>query len=177
MEEINVLEGLFDTKILKIVRLFLNEKENQFYLREISNKVSVPVATTFRIVKKLLELGLIQEIKIKKFKLYMLKEGSNTKFLESFIREEKRILDLFIDKIKVLSGINSVILHGKEMKDRANLLIIGENIDSNAIKQLCGEIKDKYNFTISSLTLTEDQFTQMSSMGLYSGEKKILYKK
>lgn len=177
MEEINVLEGIFDQKLLKIIRLFLNEKENQFYLREISNKVKVPVATTFRIVKKLLKLGLIEEIKIKKFKLYRLKEGPNTKFLEGFIREEKRILDLFIDGIRNIIGIGSVILHGKETKERANILIIGENIDSNAIKQICGEIKDKYNFTISSLTLTEDQFNQMSSMGLYSGEKKTLFKK
>ena len=107
MEEINVLEALFDPKILKIIRLFLNEKENQFYLREISNKVNVPVATTFRIVKKLLKLGLIEEIKIKKFKLYRVKESSNIKFLESFIREEKRILDLFIDKIrKLIMGKN-----------------------------------------------------------------------
>lgn len=177
MEEVNVLEGLFDPKILKIVRLFLNEKDNQFYLREISNKVNVPVATTFRIIKKLLKLGIIEEIKIKKFKFYKIKEGSNIKFLESFIREEKRILDLFIDKIKNIEGINSIILHGKEMKDRANILIIGENIDSNSIKQLCGEIKDKYNFNISSLTLTEDQFKQMSSMGLYSGQKKTLYQR
>ncbi len=177
MEEINVLESLFDSKILKIVRLFLNEKDNQFYLREISNKVKVPVATTFRIVKKLLKLGLIQEIKIKKFKLYKLKEGPNITFLESFIREEKRILDAFVDKIKNIEGISSIIQHGKEIKDRANILLIGENIDNNTIKQLCADIKDKYNFTISSLTLTEDQFNQMSSMGLYSGEKKTIFNK
>lgn len=177
MEEINVLDGLFDPKILKIIRLFLNEKEDRFYLREISSKVNVPIATTFRIVKKLLKLGLIQEIKIKKFKLYRIKESSNIKFLESFIREEKRILDLFVDKIKDLSGINSVILHGKEKKDRVNILLIGENIDPNSVKQICADIKEKYNFNISSLTLTEDQFKQMSSMGLYSGEKKLLYKK
>lgn len=177
MEEINILEGLFDPKILKIIRLFLNEKENEFYLREISNKVNVPIATTFRIVRRLLKLGLIEEIKIKKFKLYRIKEGSNIKFLESFIREEKRILEIFIDKIKNLSGINSIILHGKEKKDRANILLIGENIKANLVKQICVDIKEKYNFTISSLTLTEDQFKQMSSMGLYSGEKKTLFKK
>ncbi len=177
MEDINILEGLFDTKILKITRLFINEKENQFYLREISKKVNVPIATTFRIVKKLLKLEIIEEIKIKKFKLYKLKESLNTKFLESFIREEKRILDNFVERIKQIPGVNSLILHGREMKDRANILLIGESIDSNQIKQICADIKEKYNFTISSLTLTEDQFTQMSSMGLYSGDKKILYKK
>ena len=48
-----------------------NEKENKFYLREISNKVDVPVATTFRIVKKLLKLGLIEEIKIKKLCIFI----------------------------------------------------------------------------------------------------------
>ncbi len=177
MEEVNVLEGLFDKKILKIVRLFLNEKENQFYLREISTKVNVPVATTFRIIKKLLKLSIIEEIKIKKFKLYKIKQGSNTKFLETFIREEKQILDIFTEKAKNIKGINSVILHGKEAKDRANILIIGESIDSNEIKQLCADIKSKYNFTISPLNLTEDQFKQMSSMGLYSGQKKVLYNK
>lgn len=177
MGETNLLEQLFDSKILKIIRLFLNEKEGQFYLREISIKTNVPVATTYRFIKKLLGLDLIEEIKIKKFKLYKLKESYNIVFLESFIREEKRILDVFVDKIKIIPGVKSLILHGKEMKDRANILIIGDNVDSNLVKQICADIKEKYNFTISSLTLTDDQFNQMSNMGLYSGQKKMIYTK
>jgi hypothetical protein len=38
-------------------------------------------------------------------------------------------------------------------------------------------IKEKYNFVVSPLILTSEQFEQMSVMGLYSGKEKVLFKK
>ncbi len=176
MYNINLLEELFDQKMLRILRMFIANKDNQFYLREISKQCKVPVATTSRIIDKLLKLSLIKIIKIKKFKLYQLHtDNSNIRYLESFLREEKRILDFFLDAIKSMNGIISVIQHGEVLKDRANILVIGEGIDAAELKRIVAEIKEKYKFTISYLVLTEIQFRQMSTMGLYSGKKKVIF--
>lgn len=177
MENLNLLEELFDDKKLRVIKLFLQNKEKQFYLREISKQTKVPVASTFRIVKKLMELEIIKQIKVNKFKLYKTADNDNVAFLETFLREGKRLVQLFVERAKELSGIKSIILHGEETEEKANLLLIGTNIDSNEVKRICAEIKEQYNFTISPLTLTQEQFTQMSNMGLYSGKKTVLFEK
>jgi len=70
-----------------------------------------------------------------------------------------------------------VLLHGKQGNQRANVLIIGSDVDNAKIKEICGNIKEKYKFIISPLVLTAEQFKQMSSMGLYSGKEKVLFKR
>jgi Fe2+ or Zn2+ uptake regulation protein len=175
--ESRILEELFDNKILQILKLFFREKEKTFYLREITKLSNVPLATTYRIVNKLVHLQLIEIISIRKFKLYRLANNQKTQFLDSFLHEGKKLIQFFIDEITKIPEIEAVILHGKETEDKANMLVIGENIDPNAVKRVCGVVREQYSFTISTLTLTKEQFAQMSSMGLYSGKKKVLYSK
>lgn len=172
-----MLDNLFDKKILTILKLFIVDKEKEFYLREIAKQTKVPVATCYRILNKLLSFDIIKLIQIKKFKLYKLADNETTMFLETFLKEEKQILNIFLKKIKELPQVESVILHGKETRDRANILIIGENINSDSIKHICAEIKEKYKFTITPLTLVREQYKQMTSMGLYSGEKRVLFRR
>ena len=67
MHDENLLENLFDSKSLRVLRLFIDDKKSEFYLREISKKSNVPVSSTFRIIAKLKSLKLVEQIKIKKF--------------------------------------------------------------------------------------------------------------
>lgn len=173
-----LLEHLFDKKMLKILRLFLADKDRQFYLREIAKQSKVPIATTSRNIDKLLKLELVRLIMINKFKFYQLNyDNPNIRYLESFLREETRIIDIFIDSAKKLPGISTIIEHGEVTKDRANLLVLGDSVDAAELKAIVSDIREKYKFTISCLTLTLEQFNQMSQIGLYSGEKKVLYGK
>ena len=144
-------------------------------LREISKKSGVPVASTFRIINRLLSMNLIRLVRINKFKLYKLANTKETDFLKNILKKDKNILGFFVDRIKDVEGISQVILHGREAKDKANILLIGENINPSLVKALTYEIKQQYNFNISSLSLTHEQYRQMLSMGLYSGEKKNLF--
>ncbi len=175
MEDVRVLEKLFDNKMLSILKLFIADKEKQYYLREIAKLTKTSPASTYRILNKLCDLEIIQRIEIKNAIFYQMEENKKTEFLEKFLKTDKRILDVFVENVKNMPGLKTVILHGKEKKDMANVLLIGENIDANEVKRLCAETKEKFNFTISSLTLTQEQYNQMSSMGLFSGTKKILY--
>lgn len=177
MQAVDVLKDLFDEKILSILNIIINDKTGGMYLGEISMAAEVPKATTFRIINKLVNSELIEEKKIKKLKLYRFKRSGNSEFLYNIFKKDVQILKIFIEKVKDLKGLQAILLHGEETKDRANILLIGGNIDSGKIKETCAKIKEKHNFIISPLTLTAEQYNSMSKMGLYSGKKNILFEK
>ncbi len=177
MEEISIFEELFDDKIIAILKTLFKDTGREFYLQELSEEAKIPMATTFRILDKLNKLEIVEISKISRFKLYKLKKNKKVEFLASVFKMELRIMDKFIEEVKELPGLNKIILHGKEYPDRANVLLIGDDIDSGEIKRICAKIKEKYQFTINPLSLTQSQYEQMSQMGLYSGQKKVLMEK
>lgn len=172
-----LLENLFDGKIVSILRFFLNRKDQQFTLKEISKYSRVPLASTFRIINKLVTLEIIQIIKNKHLKVYVLAQNDKTRYLEAIIKENKTIMEEFVERISEVQGIRTIILHGKIEKDKANILIIGEDVDNSLIKEALVSIKEKYSFSITHLVLTESQYNQMAAMNLYSGKKEILLQK
>jgi len=177
MQTIEVLTELFDKKILDILNTIINDKTGGMYLGELSKAANVAPATTYRIINKLVKLELIEEVKIKKLKLYKFRRSGKSEFLYQLFKKDIKIMQVFIDKVKEMPELQAIILHGEEAKDRANLLLIGNSIDSGKIKEICGEIREKYNFVIAPLTLTAEQFDAMSKMGLYSGKRSILFEK
>lgn len=177
MENPQILEDLFDKKIIQILTVFYEDEEAEFYLMEVSKKAKVPIATTFRIVNKLVGLGVLEQLNVKKLKLYKLSKNKTSEFLKKIMKKDKQILDLFIEKISPIKGLQKAILQGKETKNKANILLIGDIEDKELIRSAVYEIKEKYNYTITHLELKEDQYEQMSVMGLYSGEKKVVYQK
>ena len=177
MENVKLLEELFDKKILKVIRFFLLNKEKEFYLQEISKQTGVAIATVFRMIGKLTELKIVEEIRIKKFKLYKCADNESVRFLEGFIKEGKRIIDNFVSVVSKVENVEEIILYGKENEEKANVLLIGKGINSNGIKRICAEFKEEYNYSITALPLEREQYDQMSSMGLYSGRKKALFRR
>jgi hypothetical protein len=177
MESEKLLESLFDRKMLLILRLFVKKKDQKLTLQEVSKATKVPLASTFRIVKKLLQLEVILMEKTKHLKLYCFIESDRTKYLENVLKGTKTILDEFIDQINKVDGVVRVILHGKEEKDKASIIIIGENINNELIRQIIVSIKEKHYFTITYLLLSEFQYVQMAAMNLFSGKKEVLLEK
>ena len=60
VERLNLLESVFDKKTVKILEELLNIK-NIFYLRDLSKKTGVSLATTYRIIQKLVKLGIVEK--------------------------------------------------------------------------------------------------------------------
>lgn len=177
MDGAELLESLFDSKIISIISLLLHNKEKQFYLREISKETKVPLATTYRIIKKLVALKIAKQVQISRFKLYQIESNEQASFLSSMIKEKKKALAEFVNRAKVMREVNVIILHGEETETKANLLLIGEDIEIDKIKALTAEIKEKYEFTVSYMSLTSAQFEQMSSIGLLPRQKRILFER
>ncbi len=164
MENLDIVEQLFDSKLLAVLRKFYEFDKKEFYIRELSKKSRVSLATTFRIVRRLVDLGLVNEIKVAKFKVYRLGDNEKTRFLGQLIKKQKQALQVFVTKAKDLRGLQKILLQGKEEKDRANIILIGNNFDLTEIKQICAAIKEQFEYNVSPLTVDEEQFAQMKQM-------------
>ncbi|MFP4119249.1 MAG: hypothetical protein ACLFTH_04310 [Candidatus Woesearchaeota archaeon] len=169
-----ILESLLNPSLFKILKFLINNEDKKYYLREIAKLCRVPAATTYRIMQQLVSANIVQVEQIKRVKLYTL-NTENTRFLIEILQDRKSALVEFVESIKSFDGLQMVVLHGREEKDRANVLVIGNNMDIESIKRNAVYISDKYRFNIILLTLTPEQYNQMSSMGLYPGKKKILF--
>ncbi|MFH1589334.1 MAG: helix-turn-helix domain-containing protein [archaeon] len=177
METKELLERLFDDKILKVLRVFFDNPEEEFYIREVSKKTKLPVATTFRIINKLKDLDIIRLKRMKKFKFYFLNQTKENEMLQELLVHKKSALNEFVEKIAVLDEVESIILHGKEEKDKANVLIIGTHIPVDKVRAIVVTINENYNFRVIDLSIEPDQFTKMSDMGLFPGRRTILFEK
>ncbi len=176
MPDIDILKQLFDKTILRIIDVFLQNKDKQFYLRELGRAANVSPATTYRIIGKLVKSEIIEEIKISKFKVYKIIINEKTRGLSKLLKEEVNPLEIFVDKAKIINGIDSIILHGKKTSKSANILIIGNDYVSKKVEAIVKEIKQKHGFNIDFLILSDLQFRQMTKLGVYSGDKKLLWK-
>jgi len=174
--EKSLLENLFDPKLIKLIRFFLDNKEQDFYLQEIVKATKLPLATTYRQVKKLASLDIVEKHMIKHFTLYRCAATKEVLFLESFIKESPRLVERFVNEAITDPQVEEIILHGKQTEERANLLLIGKDINHQHIKELCSSFKER-GYTISVLQLEREQYEQMSAMGLYSGRKEQLFKR
>jgi len=167
--------GIMDSKIVSILDFFIKNSDKEYCLNEVSNQSKVPIATTHRILRKLLKLNLIKFKKIKTLRLYALNESDATSYLNTLFEDSDAHLTEFIDAIRNDPNIESIMQYGKETKDRVNLLIIGRNIDPEPIKVNVYNIKGKYDINLNTLVLEPEQYEQMADMGLYSSKKKTLY--
>jgi len=175
MEPSEIMENLFDNKIVKILKFFLKNDNGQYYLREISRNTRVSPASTYRILNKLVELKILDINEIKTAKLYSISNNKAVDFMKSIF--EVDVIQHFIEQAALMPQVNEILLLGKKEKAKANVLVLGENINKADMKLLIGEIKEKYDFTINQMSLSREQYEQMSAMGLYPGNKKVLFRR
>lgn len=64
------LSLLIDDKLIKIIRLFLTNDSGIFHLQSISKESGVSIATTHRMIKKLVDVGLVNQVIVGKTKVY-----------------------------------------------------------------------------------------------------------
>lgn len=175
MEPSEILENLFDNKVLKIIKHFLKDEQREYYLREVSRHTRVSAASTYRILNRLHKMDLIEMREIKTMKLYKLSQNKNVEFIKSIM--EVDVLQFFVESASQIFNVEEILLLGLKAKSKSNVLLLGNNIDVSQIKQIIAEIKQKYDYTVNQMSLSREQYEQMSSMGLYPGTKKVLYKR
>lgn len=174
MNKKKVIETLFDKKVIKILRLFINNPDSEYYLREIARISKVSPASTYRIISSMKDLELLEERRDKHLKTYILNQDNAGMFID-LLGDKKSAIQEFAQFIKDVDGVRSCIMHGKEEKDKASILVVGTDIDQEVIRSQTINIKEKYDFNIIFLVLDPVQYDQMLQMGLYPGKKTVLY--
>ncbi|MFH1400531.1 MAG: hypothetical protein ABIH41_03350 [Nanoarchaeota archaeon] len=169
------LDQLFDRKILGVLRFFLDRPQEQFYISEVAKKTRLPIATVFRIMRRLRALEILDEYRMKKFKTYMLAANERVKFLDGLLATKRSALDEFLRLAAGVAGIQQIVLHGKQEASRASIIIVGQHIDSAAVQSAASEVKQQFGYNILHLVVGPEQFEQMLSMGLYPGTKVVLF--
>jgi len=177
MEPGKILEELFDKKTLGVLRHLSGNADKQYYLREIAKTTRVPIATVYRIVNRLVLLEILEVQKIKHLKLYRYGKGKESKFVEGLIEARRGALEEFVELCLPIPGIQEIVLQGKAEKTKASVLIIGEALPTQDINDAVSKVRETFDFSIIHLTLTPEQYLQMTRMGLYSTERKTLLEK
>lgn len=170
-----VLRQLFDEKKIDILDVFFGSPGEEFYLREVAEKAGVSAATTYRIVNKLVDIDVLEVVRHKKTKFYMLADNDITAQLDELFEEDVDPLELFVSHVRALDGVHKIVLHEKS-GEKNNVLVVGAGLDSEAVNAKAKAIRDEYDFDLVVLTLSEDQYGQMSDMGLFPGNRKLLWK-
>ena len=176
MKEIDVLRELFDSKVISVVNVFLEYPERHFSLSEVSNLAKVHIATTFRVLNKLMEKEFIRIVLMGKSKFYQLKRGEKSMILFRFLKKEGDQLSTFVDQIKDKTRVKKVILETKG-SNFAKLLLVGNFLPTDKIKDIAKDIKDKQNFWIDFVEITEKQFDDMERLNIYDLNKKIIWER
>ncbi len=173
MKEIDVLREIFDKKIISIINLLLDNSTRNFSLSEISSESDVNIATSLRILDKLVRNDIVELSYMSKSKFYSLKQSEKTLTLQKMLKKDDHISE-FVDKIKLDLRIKKIILETKN-SNGAKLLIVGNSISKEKINSIAEEIKTKYNFRIQFVELAEKQFSEMEKLGLYNLDKKVIW--
>jgi len=176
MRQIDILRGLFDEKIVTIINFFLENPERQLSLTQVSSLANINIATTLRILDKLVKQGIVDLIVVGKSKVYKLKKGEKTMALNQFLKNEEEHLLGFIDNVKQHPRLKKVILETKT-NNSAKLLLVGNFLPTEKIASLVEEIRRTNHFRIQFIELTEKQFEDMEKIGIYDLNKKIIWQR
>lgn len=112
MSGLRALSRLLDPKLKSILDVFLQKKGQLFHLKKLSEESNVPLATTFRLVSKLVKEGFLDITKVGKIKLYKIKEElpSAAPLVD---RKICRILKVFSENKEQLFHLKKLSLEAK----------------------------------------------------------------
>jgi len=171
-----ILKDLFDEKIIKIINLFIDNPEKNYFLTDVANLTKVNITTTFRILNKLSEKGFLKTKIIGKVRFYQLDQNEKTKELMKLLKKDDDPLQKFIEIIASHPRSKKIILESKE-GNSARLLVVGDFLPQEKINKLVQEIKERYNFRINYVELSESQYIKLREFKNYNLEQKIIWER
>jgi DNA-binding Lrp family transcriptional regulator len=168
----NILKSLFDEKTISVLSEIPGRKT--IGIREISRKTKIPVATVYRIFRKLEESGLIKKRKAGVFSFYEVDQNSKAYLILEKLMPKKNPLEILTE---ILSKDKVEEVHLLDAgESTASILVIG-NIKSRKVQEICATLKKEFGYSVQPLVLTREQFENMASLNIAPISKKVLFKK
>ncbi|MBI2040631.1 MAG: helix-turn-helix domain-containing protein [DPANN group archaeon] len=162
-----LLANLFDAKTVEVLKRLLHKKD-VFYLRDVARESSVSLATTFRIVQKLITLGLVKKVQQDKFVFYHIVRDTPifNEIHALIVGSAPDPIKLFKDKL--LERFNNFTIY--KDKDK-KLFVVGDEIKNGELDELAKSIQDQTGTKINFMILQSQMFDSMNNMGLISKDK------
>lgn len=172
-----MIEEIINSKAkIKIVKLFCQFPEKKFQMIEVAKNSGLSNSRVSECLRDLARTGLLESRKIGKGYEYKLNLSNYySKILFKLFEEEKKLLNNitkdFIDKIKTIKEIESIVLFGSaltELKIGSDIdfLIVGrKKIDREAISTIETELINEYGFHISATFMTEEELKEKAKNG------------
>lgn len=176
---VEALSTIFNPRIIRLLKVMALNPEQKFFLKELTDKSSLPVATVHRLLNKMLRAKLLKETKIGHTRLYQFSDTPKSVSVAMFFKEEAEPLEIFVTEVSSLAGIVKVAVQGEPSRTRANLIMIGDlsgQEQADTVKRIVADIRENHKFTITPLVVTPEQFNQMTVLG-YMGEVKIIWER
>jgi predicted transcriptional regulator len=172
-----VLKNLFDEKILKIITLFIENPDKKYFLTDVSKSAKVNITTTFRILNKLAEKGFLKRKVMGKIRFYQLDYNEKTKQLADLLRKsEGNSINEFVSLVSFHPRIKKIILESKE-ENSAKIILVGDFLPQEKISKAVNEIKNRHNFKISYVEISENQYLKLKEFKNYNLDKKIIWER
>lgn len=171
MERAQILSNLFDEKTVKILEKLLTKKD-VFYLRELSKESGVSLATTYRIIQKLISMGLAKKTQQGKFTIYKLEKSASifSEIYNIIIGQEIDPIEFLKKSLKENFPSQPILIY--ILKEGDKIFVIG-NINTEYLEELAKTIYDKTGVKLDLLAISSDQFSKMRDMGLVGQGKAI----
>lgn len=176
---LDVLSGLLDDKLIRIISLFIKNPGKKFYLSEISKLSGVNTATTFRILKKLVVQEVISIDVIGKIRIYQLGHGERVKSLAGMLKSdpfEKDVLDEFCERVGSLARVRLILLDSRT-RNRANVIIVGDLSSKERIDLICRDFNDNRKFSVTYIELRTSQYEGLKNSQIINLNKKVLFRR
>lgn len=174
----DVLTGLLDDKLIKVISLFIKHPSKKFYLSEVSKMSGVNTTSTFRILKKLVEQKLISVDIIGKVRVYQLEKNDRVRNLSDMIKKKEPtgdLLDEFCKKVGALPRVRLILLDSRT-HNGARLIVVGDLSSKERIDLIVREFHDKKNFVVSYIELRTAQYEGLKSSRAFDMKKQVLFR-
>lgn len=166
----NILFQLIDSKVIKVLSLFFIKKDYKYSLSEIAKLSKVSKASVYRILKRLVDLKLINYDEFKSIKVYYLNKNKIVLDLGELFyppKTYKEALEEYFNEVSNLSRVyKSRVNNAKEIHLIAIVVKTSQSFEK--------EFKDKVNSILKLFDKrsdvvfqTAEQFEQFKKMGVY----------
>ncbi len=173
----SLIVGLIDKKLSNVLEFFFDNPKERFYLKQISKATGVSNTSTFRILKRLCRLGIVREEVVGPAKLYFISEKKEVMMLSELFKPKKSVIEQIKEGFAGIGGIDYIVIYGKAQNGKATVFLIGPSPNGKEIESAKERVEKSSGLLINYITLTDIQFNQMSRLGLYPDEKRVIWKR
>lgn len=159
-----LLAEIFDEKMVRLLQCLLM-KEDIFYLRTLSRESGVSLATTHRVVQRLLKMGLVTKEVKDKIRYYRLAKSSPV-FRELYsviIGTSANPIAMLKDNLNEEYGDKASVYTSKNGKQ---IFVISNNVKPDFLRETCETIQKVTGVKLGALLVSPVQFKQMRVIGL-----------